>query len=48
MLIGKEVPGGLAFSEFRGYEGWHAVSIGQDGGLMAAILANPVMIETSW
>jgi len=39
-----KVPGGLAFSEFRGYEGWHLVSISQDGPLMAAILANPVMI----
>src|SRR6476660_3439886 len=40
-----KVPGGLAFSEFRGYEGWHAVSVSQDGPLIAAILANPVMIE---
>src|SRR5580765_3181741 len=40
-----KVPGGLAFSEFRGYEGWHAVSVSQDGPLMAAILANPVVIE---
>ena len=39
------VPGGLAFSEFRGYEAWQVVSISQDGPLMAAILANPVMIE---
>jgi hypothetical protein len=39
-----KVPGGLAFSEFRGYEGWHVVSVSQDGPLMAAILANPVMI----
>jgi hypothetical protein len=40
-----EVPNGLAFSEFRGYEGWHLVSTSQDGGLMAAILANPVMVQ---
>jgi hypothetical protein len=40
-----QVPGGLAFSEFRGYEGWQVVSISQDGPLMAAILANPVMID---
>jgi hypothetical protein len=40
-----KVPGGLAFSEFRGYEGWHLVSISQDGPLVAAILANPVMIR---
>lgn len=40
-----EVPGGLAFSEFKGYEAWQVVSISQDGPLMAAILANPVMID---
>jgi hypothetical protein len=40
-----KVPGGLAFSEFKGYEGWQVVSISQDGGLVAAILANPVMIK---
>jgi Cytochrome P460 len=40
-----QVPGGLAFSEFRGYEAWQVVSISQDGPLMAAILANPVMID---
>ncbi len=40
-----KVPNGLAFSEFRGYEAWQVVSISQDGNLIAAILANPVMIE---
>jgi hypothetical protein len=40
-----KVPNGLAFSEFRGYEAWQVVSISQDGALMAAILANPVMIK---
>ena len=40
-----KVPNGLAFSEFRGYESWQLVSISQDGPLMAAILANPVMIK---
>jgi hypothetical protein len=39
-----KVPGGLAFSEFRGYEGWQAVAISQSGRL-AVILANPVMID---
>src|SRR6516165_11277259 len=39
------VPGGLALSEFRGYEAWQVVSISQDGPLMAANLANPVMID---
>ena len=40
-----KVPNGLAFSEFRGYEAWQLVSISQDGDLIAAILANPVMID---
>jgi len=40
-----KVPGGLAFSEFRGYENWSVVSISQDGALIAAILANPVMMD---
>jgi hypothetical protein len=40
-----KVPGGLAFSEFRGYESWQLVSISQDGPLVAAILANPAMIN---
>ena len=40
-----KVPGGLAFSEFKGYENWEAVSISEDGPVVAAILANPVMIE---
>ena len=40
-----KVPNGLAFSEFRGYEAWQIVSISQDGSLVAAVLANPVMIK---
>ena len=40
-----QVPGGLAFSEFRGYEGWQTVSISQSEKLVAATLANPEMIE---
>jgi hypothetical protein len=40
-----KVPGGLAFSEFRGYESWQGVSISQDGPHVAAIVANPVMIK---
>lgn len=40
-----KVPDGLAFSEFRGYEGWQVVSISQDGDHIAAILGNPVMID---
>ena len=40
-----KVPNGLAFSEFKGYESWQVVSISEDGGKMAAILANPTMIK---
>jgi hypothetical protein len=39
------VPNGLAFSEFRGYEGWQTVSISQNEKLIAVILANPAMIN---
>src|SRR5262249_19183858 len=38
-------PGGLAVSEYRGYEDWQVVSVSQNGDLFAVILANPVMIE---
>jgi Cytochrome P460 len=40
-----KVPGGLAFSEFRGYEGWQVVATSQNNRLVAVILANPVMIR---
>jgi hypothetical protein len=40
-----KVPNGLAFSEFRGYEDWQVVSVSHNGDLLAAILANPVMID---
>jgi hypothetical protein len=40
-----KVPGGLAFSEFKGYEAWQLISISQDGPHVAAILGNPVMIK---
>ena len=39
------VPNGLAFSEFKGYEAWQTVSISHTDTLMAATLANPVMIK---
>jgi Cytochrome P460 len=40
-----KVPNGLAFSEFKGYEDWHLISISHDGPAMAAILGNPEMIK---
>jgi hypothetical protein len=39
-----KVPGGLAFSEFRGYEAWQAISLSQNGQVVAMILGNPAMI----
>jgi len=40
-----KVPGGLALSEFRGYEGWHAISMSRNEKAVAVILGNPVMID---
>jgi hypothetical protein len=40
-----QVPNGLAFSEFRGYEKWQVVSVSQSGDVFAVILVNPVMID---
>ncbi len=40
-----KVPGGLAFSEFKGYESWQLISISYDGPVMAATLGNPEMIK---
>jgi hypothetical protein len=40
-----KVPGGLAFSEFRGYESRQLISISHGGPVMAATLGNPVMIK---
>ena len=40
-----QVPGGLAFSEFRGYEEWQVISVSHSGDVFAVILGNPEMIE---
>jgi hypothetical protein len=40
-----KVPNGLAFSEFRGYEGWSLIAISENGGKIAAIVGNPAMID---
>ena len=39
-----QVPNGLGFSEFRGYESWKTISISQSGPLVAVILGDPAMI----
>ena len=40
-----QVPDGLAFSEFRGYEDWQTVAVSQTENLIEVILANPMMID---
>jgi hypothetical protein len=39
-----KVPGGLAFSEFKGYEAWQTISISRNEKVAAVILGNPAMI----
>ena len=39
-----QVPDGLAFSEFRGYEDWQVIAVSQTGDLLVAILGNPEII----
>jgi hypothetical protein len=40
-----QVPGGLGFAAFRGYEDWRAVSVSQTEDRLKVILGNPAMIE---
>ena len=40
-----KVPGGLAFSEFEGYEAWQTISISRNDRVVAAILGNTLMIN---
>ena len=40
-----QVPGGLAFSEFRGYEDWQVIAVSHNGDKLALIVGNPTMIE---
>jgi hypothetical protein len=40
-----KVPGGLAFSEFRGYEAWQAIALSRNDRVVATILGNAVMID---
>jgi hypothetical protein len=38
-------PGGIAFSDFRGYEDWSAVSSARQDEILKVIVANPTMIS---
>ena len=39
-----KVPGGLSFSQFKGYEGWGDVSVSQTEDSLKLIAANPTMM----
>src|SRR5262245_23093019 len=38
-------PSGIAFSDFKGYEGWELVSSARTDEVLKVILANPAMIQ---
>src|SRR4051812_46380343 len=40
-----QVPGGLALSEFRGYEGWQTIAVSQTDEVLKVILGNPAIID---
>ena len=40
-----KVPGGLAFSEFKGYESWQTINVSQNASAVSVILGNPAMIK---
>ena len=39
-----QVPGGLALSEFKGYEKWQVIAVSQGGNIIDVIVGNPEMI----
>ena len=40
-----KVPGGLAFSEFKGYEDWPAISMSRNDRVVAITVGNSVMMD---
>src|SRR3954453_18414807 len=40
-----KTPGGIAFSDFKGYEDWAVVSSARTDEVLKVIVANPIMIE---
>ncbi len=40
-----QVPNGLKFSDFRGYENWQVVAVSQTDALLKVMVANPTMME---
>ena len=40
-----QVPSGLKFSDFRGYENWQVVAVSQTDDLLKVMVANPTMMD---
>jgi hypothetical protein len=40
-----QVPNGLKFADFRGYENWQVVAVSQTDALLKVMVANPTMME---
>jgi hypothetical protein len=40
-----QMPNGLGFAEFKGYEGWQVVSASQNAEKIEVIMSNPIMIK---
>lgn len=40
-----QVPNGLAFSEFRGYEDWPVIAVHRTEGLLKVVVGNPVAMD---
>jgi Cytochrome P460 len=40
-----QLPNGIPFSQFRGYEDWQVVAVSQTEGLLKVMVANPTMIK---
>jgi hypothetical protein len=40
-----QLPNGLPFSDFRGYEDWQVVAVSETDELLKAMVANPVMVD---
>ena len=40
-----QVPNGLAFSEFRGFEDWATISVSHAGDIFAVTVGNPTIME---
>lgn len=40
-----QVPNGLAFSEFKGYENWQVITVGRTEQLLKVVVGNPIAME---